>query len=370
MKVAIPCPGIGHVRRGFESFAVELAEALRDDAQIAVYSGGSVPSAHVPVHVIPTIKRTGKLSSLVVPSKQRYRVEQFIFAVTLSLALKRNQCDIVHVSDSLVSVMLMRLRRRLGLRFRLVFSNGGNRDPQLLRQFDLCQVLTPIQYDDAVKGGVSAERAALVPYAVNCQRFMAERLSRATARARLNIPENMKVILSVAPLDFSKRLDYLIDELGALNRSDVFLLAAGQPYVGTEALEAKAKALLPRRYRFVTLPHSEIELVYRAADLFTLTSLREGFGIVVLEAMAAGIPAVVHDWPLFQWLVPNPMSRIDMTAAGALGERIGVLLDDEHEARRLSDENRENVLSRFDWPVLRPTYLEMYEQALARPALR
>ena len=41
-------------------------------------------------------------------------------------------------------------------------------------------------------------------------------------------------------------------------------------------------------------------VLYRAADTLAFPSTREGFGLVVLEALAAGLPAVVSDLPVLR----------------------------------------------------------------------
>ena len=363
MKVVIPCPGIGHVPRGFESSALDLARALQNDLDVTVYGGQQLQDSDVDVTVLPTLKRTGKASKLLVPAAQRYRVEQLLFSGSLVPTLLKNRFDIVHLSDSLVALALTRLRKRLGLDYRLVFSNGGNRDPSLLKNFDLCQVLTPIQKQTALEQGVAEERLEMIPYAIHTHTFRASATSRADARREFGIPENMKVVLAVAPLDHHKRLDFLVRELASLGRSDVFFLAAGLRTADTPQLEVLAQSALSGRYVFKTVPRSEIKKLYHAADVFALPTLREGFGLVVLEAMAAGIPLVIHDWPLFRWMVPNDACRVDFSEVGAAAARLRALFGGEISATDVARENSNNVNSRFDWHALKPAYLKMYERA-------
>ena len=49
-----------------------------------------------------------------------------------------------------------------------------------------------------------------------------------------------------------------------------------------------------------TVPDAEMPGWYQAADTFVFPSVKEGFGLVVLEAMAAGLPVVVSDIPVFR----------------------------------------------------------------------
>jgi 1,2-diacylglycerol 3-alpha-glucosyltransferase len=210
---------------------------------------------------------------------------------------------------------------------------------------------------------------ALVPYGLDCAAFARSATSRMEARARLGLPEAARVMLTVAPLGYYKRVDYLIRELASLGRSDLFLLVAGQPAPETPALERMAKQRLAGQYRFVTLPYSEVQLAYQAADLFALCSLREGLGRAILEAMAASVPVLVHDWPLFEWLVPDASSRVNMELEGALAARLDALLADPAAAQQLAEDNLRNVRSRFDWSSLKPAYLRMYDTALELPPL-
>ena len=48
---------------------------------------------------------------------------------------------------------------------------------------------------------------------------------------------------------------------------------------------------------FDSLPHDELPQAYAAADVFTLGSLHETFGIVYIEAMAMGLPVVCTQHP-------------------------------------------------------------------------
>jgi phosphatidylinositol alpha-1,6-mannosyltransferase len=122
----------------------------------------------------------------------------------------------------------------------------------------------------------------------------------AATRARLGL-EGRKVILSVSRLDAGQRhkgQDRIIEAMPALlaRGLDVVYLIAG---VGDDAPRLKSLAAelgLGERVRFLGMARqSDLPDLYRAADLFALPSTGDGFGIVFIEAMACGTPALGLD---------------------------------------------------------------------------
>jgi glycosyltransferase involved in cell wall biosynthesis len=65
---------------------------------------------------------------------------------------------------------------------------------------------------------------------------------------------------------------------------------------------AQDPRLASRTHLMGSVPHEQIELVMRAADLFVLGSQREGSGYALLEALACGVSPVVTDIPAFRAL--------------------------------------------------------------------
>src|SRR3990172_3449335 len=79
--------------------------------------------------------------------------------------------------------------------------------------------------------------------------------------------------------------------------------------------------------RLGTLPDSDLPVAYAAADAFAFPSNKEGFGIVLLEALAAGLPVLTTDLPVFrEYLVPGRDALMvragDSAALGAAMARL------------------------------------------------
>lgn len=120
---------------------------------------------------------------------------------------------------------------------------------------------------------------------------------RAAARRRFDL-DDMPVVLTVGRLDDRSgykghdRILLVLADLRDRGRPARYLIAGQGP--DRPRLEAIARAHGVERFvRFLGhVPDADLPELYRAADVFALPSTGEGFGIVYLEAMACGTPAI------------------------------------------------------------------------------
>lgn len=143
-----------------------------------------------------------------------------------------------------------------------------------------------LAYDDSLSG-----RVHVVPNGIELDAFADVRGMRESARWLLGYPEHAFVVGSVARLERCKGIDRLV-EAAAQARAHVpglELLVVGE---GSEraALEARAESSgLGEHVRFVG-EYADVRPYLAAFDLFAAPSRCEGFGVAVLEALAAGVP--------------------------------------------------------------------------------
>ena len=83
-----------------------------------------------------------------------------------------------------------------------------------------------------------------------------------------------------------------------------YLLIAGAKTSETAELLALAESLIPGRYKILTdCSRARMPELLRAMDVFVLTSLFEMMPIAVLEALASGLPCLVNQHPVLEWMV-------------------------------------------------------------------
>ena len=83
-----------------------------------------------------------------------------------------------------------------------------------------------------------------------------------------------------------------------------YLLIAGAKTGDTAELLALAESLIPGRYKIHTdCTRGQMPDLYRAMDVFVLASLFEMMPIALLEALASGLPCLVNQHPVLEWMI-------------------------------------------------------------------
>ncbi|HEY4441352.1 MAG TPA: glycosyltransferase [Candidatus Elarobacter sp.] len=134
---------------------------------------------------------------------------------------------------------------------------------------------------------------AVVPSAIDVEQFAGGRRS-ALVRAWLGANDDAPLALVVSRLGVEKNLELAIE---ALARRDDLLLAVVGEGPHRPALEERARRIgVAGRVRFVgSLDRDRLPDVYASADAFLFPSTTETQGLVLAEALAAGLPVVAAE---------------------------------------------------------------------------
>ena len=295
----------------------------------------------------------------------------FIFGSELTLlgrlsSRRREQALLVHYKNRLVGT---------GTRGALFEAYEHSVAPLLIRSADRVCVLSPDHAESVpylrepaarTRRSWSRCRTASMP---SCSAPVADE----GVRERLGIGDDALVAAFVATLDRAhhfKRVDVAIEALARLGDERLHLVVAG----GGELLDGfrgKARgAGVGERVHFLgAVPHSELPGVLRAADLFLLTTEPpESFGIVLIEAMACGLPAIASDYPGVRAVIDEGETGlvVERGDPGAVAAALEELARSGPERRaKMGERGRSRAVAEWSWPRLVDRMDGAYAEAIA-----
>ena len=132
---------------------------------------------------------------------------------------------------------------------------------------------------------------------IRTDRFL-KTVDRNKVRRELDIPEDAPIVINVSSFRPHKRHAFLVQvaEHVLAEAPDVYFLIIGTGVL-KEAIEEQVRRKgLAGHFRFVS-GRPNIDSYWLAADVFAFPSCNEGFGIVVIEASAAGLKVIAQDIP-------------------------------------------------------------------------
>jgi glycosyltransferase involved in cell wall biosynthesis len=120
-----------------------------------------------------------------------------------------------------------------------------------------------------------------------------------------------------------------------------------------------------------TVPDADMPSWYPAADVLAFPSVKEGFGLAVLEAMSAGLPVVTSDLPVFrEYLTPRRDALlVPVGDVGGLATALLAVLTEEPLRERLAGAGRE-LARRFTWQESARRHIEVYARLEVRASSR
>jgi len=203
--------------------------------------------------------------------------------------------------------------------------------------------------------GVPGGRIRIVPEPIDLSRWTAALGARHAGERGVGVLS----VLCVAHLYPRKNVSALLEAFARIDSNAMLRIAGTGPEAGALRRRAARPDLAGRVELLGHVSFDALVAEYRRADVFCLPSRQEGFGIVFLEAMAAGLPIVAARAAAVPELVVDGECGIlvppgDVEAFAAALERI---LSDEELRKRLGEGGRRRVPS-YDAPLIASRFLE------------
>ena len=236
-------------------------------------------------------------------------INAFRFSILFKLVkiLKNHKIDLLHCHVHKPTVYGVMAARLAGTPVVLSHVHGLGRSGHFRRKFTnyllsrrcsrIISVANSVK-EDVLKNNwrMPPEKVAVLENSVDYDRFTRVSVGRADARRMLGLSQGAFVFGTVGRLAPTKGLGFLIEAFSIVKKdipsAELILLGNGPC---REELERQAsKTSCPDSIHF--LGHRDnIEQLYRAMDVFVLSSVAEGMPRAILEAMAAGVPCVATE---------------------------------------------------------------------------
>lgn len=364
MRVGIACPYTWDVPGGVQAHVADLARSLQargHDVQVLAPADDddALPPFVVPAGRAVPVPYNGSVARMVFGPLSMTRTRRW---------LRDGKFDVLHVHEPVVpSVSLLACFAAEGpivatfhtamTRSRVLQVFGNALQPAL-------EKITGRIAVSAAARRVVVEHlggdAVLIPNGIDVDRF-------ASAGRPPRGPR--PTVLFLGRIDEPRKgLAVLLEALPELvrRRPDVLVLIAGPGRPGD--VRAAVPASLRRHVRLLGLvPEQDKPAVFAGADVYCAPNTHgESFGIVLVEAMAAGTPVVASDLPAFRAVLRHGRAGVltPVRDAAALAGALADLLEDPARRQHLAAAGRRAVRA-YDWSTVTSRVLEVYETAVA-----
>jgi glycosyltransferase involved in cell wall biosynthesis len=293
--------------------------------------------------------------------------------IRLAAFLRRRRVDVVHTHNPHALIYGAPAGRLAGAT--VIHSKHGMNPDKPRRQWlrraaarlvDAYVAVTPTLAEQAIgQGDCDVSRLHVIPTGIDCVRFAPNRDRRREVRAQLGISDDAWVVGAVGRLAPEKDYALLVDAMAPLLCNARRLVLVGD---GAErnALRARIDGIPGRAWVHMVGERRNVENLLAAFDAFALTSRTEGLPLVLLEAMATGLPVVSTAVGGIPDLVEDGVTGFLVPARerAPLTGRLASLCADEALSRRLGEAGRRKVHERHSIDRMAAEYTALYERAV------
>jgi len=310
----------------------------------------------------------------VIPISMRGEID-LAAAFRIRALIKRYHCDILHSHTShahslafLASIgtgVKRLVTRRVDFSiFRHSFLKLSGLKYRLLADYYIA--ISHKIKDVLLHDGIADQRIFVVHSGIDPQRF--KQASGDHLLTEFDIGENQQVVINVAHLAGHKGQKYLVraipQVLAKLPDTRFFIVGQGELL---DELKGTASGLGLKRELVFTGFRNDVADFYRIADLFVMSSVQEGLGTAVLDALALAKPVVATDTGGLPEIIQDGKTGRLVAPAdpAALAEGIVEMLTRTEAAKAMAEAGRALVQNFFSTDAMVENNIKVYEKVLA-----
>ncbi|QBG45961.1 glycosyltransferase family 1 protein [Verrucomicrobia bacterium S94] len=285
--------------------------------------------------------------------------------------LRKVKPDIIHSHDGIIwpRLVLMQFRIPVVMHSHLPLRSTDSRTGRFLVKHTT-KLLVGISLhtiDTWVEDHFRPSRIHYIPNGVDFNRFrIADQREKTDLRKTLKLPSDKRILLWVGRIHRSMKGSDRIERVARQLPDDMVLVVVGNGPEYPGMLERCSAEIAAGRLIMVGSCNVP-ENYYKAADEFLFTSYHEPFGLVILEAVASGLP--ITAFPVVEGggavCLLEEFGAV-MLEDKATDEELAAML--QHSGNRSAQalENRTRALKKFSWQTITGKVMDVYKIALIK----
>ncbi len=158
-------------------------------------------------------------------------------------------------------------------------------------------ILITINKEDyqRARNNLKAKRVEYIPgVGLDIDKFKNTVIDKNKKREEIGVPQDAFIILSVGELNKNKNHEVIIKSMAMINNPNIHYIICGQGPLELYLKKLAAEFGIEKKVHLLGY-RRDIAEICKASDIFAFPSLREGFGMAALEAMACGLPIVTSN---------------------------------------------------------------------------
>ncbi|MEX2571242.1 MAG: glycosyltransferase family 4 protein [Gemmatimonadota bacterium] len=361
---------------------------------------GGMQRVAVELHAALAQHSEVELSSFVLETSWRWtavRTPPFLLHALAAIPrrVRMDRIDVVLFSSMVTASIAPLIHRRVRAAGALLAAIPVGRDvtlpnpiyqrlvPRILKSLDLVLPISRATAETCLSRGAVADRVRVVPCgttfpsdppAIDRSGKRSAVLDLLAERGCAPGPDAL-LLLSVGRHQERKGFHWFVEEvMPRAGQETVYLLAGSGPMAGAIQQAVERRGLGDRVILLGKVSEDTLQTLYAGADVFIMPNIPvpgdiEGFGVVMVEAGAAGLPVLAADLEGIRDVIAEGRNgRLLPTGdAGAFADA----LDDYRDRERLSTASLEaaaHVRSRFAWPAIANEHVQIFGEALKASA--
>lgn len=311
----------------------------------------------------------------------------YALARTLYILPRNRKIQLIHLSDALLAPLGVFLKTLFRIPvvvtvhgLDITYSNPAYQwlIPRCLMRMDKLICVSTYTRDQCIRRAVPAELCEVIPNGVNVEEFGCGVTQRGITNVRILAGAGLdarKVLLTVGRLIERKGVVHFIDRVlpRVLDRhpNTTYLIVGEGPLRDVIETRITSLHLQEQVVLLGRVDDATLRAAYHLADLFVMPNIPvpndiEGFGLVALEAAAAGLYVVASRLDGIPEAVVEGENGtlVDPVNATAFAALVNRLLQNDEERKRLGKRAQDYVRAHYSWDIVAGRYNELFNRVI------